>query len=59
MTWGHLRPQILRREIPRQGRLQSVLSPTDDIVALLWDESRLDVWAKGRGTQNPYIVGIQ
>ena len=43
MTWGHSRPQILRREIPRKGRLQSVLTPTDDIVALLWEEGRLDV----------------
>ena len=53
MTWGHLRPQILRREIPRQGRLQSVLSPTDDIVALLWDESRLDVWDDRQRAGNP------
>ena len=62
MTWGHLRPQILRREIPRQGRLQSVLSPTDDIVALLWDESRLDVWDDRQRAGNPeplYIGGIQ
>ena len=53
MTWGHSRPQILRREIPRKGRLQSVLAPTDDIVALLWEESRLDVWDDRQRAGNP------
>ena len=53
MTWGHLRPQILRREIPRQGRLQNILSPTDNIVAFLWEESRLDVWDDRQRAGNP------
>ena len=53
MTWGHSRPRILRQEIPRKGRLQSVLSPTEDIVAFLWDESRLDVWDDRQRAGNP------
>ena len=53
MTWGHSRSQILRREIPRKGLLQSVFAPTDDIVALLWDESRLDVWDDRQRAGNP------
>ena len=53
MTWGHSRPQMLRREIPRKGCLQGVLSPTEDIFALLWDERRLDVWDDRQRAGNP------
>ena len=53
MTWGSSRPQMLRRDIPRKGRLGGVLSPSENIVALLWDEHHLDVWDDRHRVGNP------
>ena len=52
MTWGR-RPHILRQAIPRKGRLCEVFSPTEDIVAFLWDEQQLDIWDDRRRDENP------
>ena len=52
MTWGQ-RPHILRREIPRKGSLRDVFSPTEDIVAFLWDGQQLDIWDDRRRAENP------
>ena len=52
MTWGR-RPHILRRDIPHKGKLQDVFSPTEDIVAFLWDEQRLDIWDDRKRAKHP------
>ena len=52
MTWGR-RPLILRRKIPPKGSLHNVFSPTEDIVAFLWDEQQLDIWDDRRRAEYP------